>query len=101
MCQLFVFRTSETYLGFSKLQFSPQFTPSLIGCLTQIVPEPAAQGCLFFVLPPLEDFFSFIGVSPFSCLGRQGISTGDTLFLSQPQFSTRNVTAQDYPGQFK
>jgi hypothetical protein len=49
----------------------------------------------------IATFFSFIGVSPFSWLGRQGISAGDTLFLSQPQFSTRNVAAQDYPGQFK
>src|SRR3972149_4020056 len=33
-------------------------------------------------------------VSPFSCRSRQAISTGDTLFPPQPQYSTQNFTAQ-------
>jgi hypothetical protein len=39
------------------LQFTPRFIPNWIKLRAQIVPEAVLQGCLFLLLPPLENFF--------------------------------------------
>jgi hypothetical protein len=94
-----VFSTSETHLGLFQATVQSPVHPELDRAPGPDCTGTGDPGMPFLLLRPFENFFSFIGVSPFSCLGRQGISPGDTPFLSQPQFSTRNVTAQDYPGQ--
>ena len=72
--------------SFSKLRFTPEFIPCLIGHLAQIVPKPAIQGCLLLFLPPFENFFPSTAVD----IGRRHISDPFVL-LSLAEWKVRKL----------